>query len=93
MESIIKIALLLPAMFLSAAWSGYVLSVLWRWFIVPALHVDPLRIPYAIGLSIVVGLLTHQVPKESPDTATVLCVAFILPAFALLYGWVVTLFL
>lgn len=39
--------------------NGYVLSVLWGWFIVPTFGAPELGIVPAIGLVLVVGILTH----------------------------------
>ena len=46
---------------------GYVLSVLWQWFIVPAVGLPAISVVQAIGIALVVSLLTnqHKVPKET----------------------------
>ena len=38
---------------------GFVLSQLWGWFLVP-LGATAINIPLAIGIALIVGLLTHQ---------------------------------
>ncbi len=43
---------------------GFVLSVLWLWFIVP-LGVSPIGIAWGIGLSILVGLFTMNFAKQT----------------------------
>lgn len=53
----------IPAMILR----GYVLSVLWRWFVVP-LGVPEIGIAQAIGISIIVGLVMLGVATKS-DTS------------------------
>jgi cytochrome bd-type quinol oxidase subunit 1 len=81
---------------LTSMWRGYVLMVLWRWFIVPAFHLPPLTLTLAIGLSLIVGYLTHQAPTtkdESPAFGRSVLLALIFPAIALLVGWLVTLFM
>jgi hypothetical protein len=40
--------------------NGYALSVLWGWFIVPAFNLNPLSIPIAIGIMMIVSYVTHQ---------------------------------
>jgi len=46
---------------------GWVLSILWGWFVVP-LGVVALTIPGAIGLRLVVGLfVTNRSPKKLED--------------------------
>ena len=37
-------------------WRGYVLSVLWAWFIVPLFGLPALSIPLAIGLMVIVSM-------------------------------------
>lgn len=85
---------------LSTLWSGYVLSVLWRWFVVPPFGAPALSVGYAIGIASVVGYLTQPYKSSKADEKTWsallaegVAVAALKPAFALLFGWVVTLFL
>ena len=87
-------------MVLSSLWNGYALSILWRWFMVPSLGLPPLSIGYAIGLSLVVGYLTQNTKPSKKDDrqyAEILIegtvTAALKPAFALLFGFVVTAFL
>lgn len=79
-------------------WRGYVLSVLWAWFIVTALHAPMLGVAQAIGVSIVVALLTHQAPpKDEGEFMERMIHAIALgvlgPLVALAVGWVVRGFL
>lgn len=46
--------------------NGLALSILWRWFAVPLLHLPPLSLAGAIGVSLVVSFLTHQYSREEP---------------------------
>ena len=39
---------------------GYLLSVMWRWFMVPILSLPQLSVVQAIGIVLVVAMLTHQ---------------------------------
>ena len=70
---------------------GWVLSILWGWFIVPFFGLPVLNIPYAIGIALVISYLTVSSSKKNDDidywrsTAT--------PLFALLIGWIVTWFI
>ncbi len=84
------------------AWSGYVLSILWGWFLVPVFAVPVLSVPAAIGVALVVSYLTHQffescVENEGRKDFTKRIwhhVGFLLfkPAIALLMGWIVMKF-
>lgn len=86
---------------LSAMWSGYVLSVLWAWFIVTQFEGVPvLSIPAAIGLATVVGYLTKQDTYEPNDKRDqterflyVIGIAIGRPALALFFGYIVRGFL
>jgi hypothetical protein len=82
---------------------GLVLSVLWGWFVVPALHASAITIPQAIGLSLVVGMLTRGLVRDdksekNKDTSigeslfTAFCIATIPPLFALGIGAIVHVF-
>lgn len=51
----------------SAIFDGFVLSVLWGWFIVPAFHVSQLTLPLAIGVSMVVAMLTNRTAGNSRE--------------------------
>ena len=77
----------------SSIWRGYVLSILWAWFLVPAFGLPVLSIPSAIGLSLVVSMLTnHRTGREVEEKGriwTTLSLPFAGPALFLLCGWVV----
>lgn len=90
-----KLLLLLAFAPIAAIWKGYVLTVLWAWFMVPAFHVAPLRIPFAIGIGLIVGWLTHvnRKPEQEPETAHTVVMSLILPALVLGSGWIVAQFI
>lgn len=83
----------------SSLWSGYVLSTLWGWFLVPIFDLPALSVPAAVGVALIVGYLTHQHKIESEKEKTtnekisalgMLVGHMILkPAFALCFGWIV----
>ena len=86
---------------LSSTYSGYALSVLWGWFVVPTFNMDPISIPVAIGLAIVVSYLTNHTDssqENNGDTFSGILAkltgrALFKPTMALLVGWVVTFFI
>ena len=91
--------LLLISLPFSALWSGYVLSVLWGWFIVPTFEARPLAVLPAIGLALVVGYLTKQ-EQQTEDTRdkddkiiSALVHMFLSPLIALLFGWILHSFM
>lgn len=85
---------------LAVMWDGYVLTVLWGWFIVPTFGAPPLKIPAAIGLSIIVAFTAHQYtdcvqPERTfgERLARATTYSALVPACMLLVGWIVKAFL
>lgn len=70
-------------------WRGYVLAILWGWFAVPAFGLPQLTIAQAIGVSIVVGMLTHQGFKDDRELGPLVALALLGPLVSLLIGWIV----
>ncbi len=77
-----------------SVWRGYVLSILWGWFAVPAFGLPALSIPLAIGVALITGMLAENstTPKET-DAGTTIAKIVLGPALVLLVGWIVTKFL
>lgn len=81
MKALLALLAVVVALIGGSIWSGYVLSVLWGWFAVPAFHLAPISIPLAIGITMIIRMLTYEMPQsqdKKSDTAT---------ALASLYGW------
>ena len=81
---------------------GYVVSVMWAWFMVPAFELPTLSIPLAIGVSSVAqtmtgGAYTSSSDNKDKDTVDVvvegIAKVFLAPLFILLFGYIVTLFM
>lgn len=73
---------------------GWVIATLWRWLIVPTFSLHVLSIWQAIGLSVMVGVLTMGVPDADDDSVletTLRIVAYTVVAYAisLALGWIV----
>jgi hypothetical protein len=91
------ITALIGLLAIGSIWSGYVLTILWTWFIVPTFGVPALTLAPAIGLSIVVSYLTHQyapktTEKHESEWHSTLHLSFhilLKPTLALLMGWMV----
>lgn len=105
---LLSITILLLIMASTAIVNGYVLSVLWGWFVVPALGLPPLTIPSAIGLAMVIGYLTHQYSpkdkiepedeeerKKQKKKELIDAISHIIsrPISCLIVGWIVHLFM
>ena len=75
---------------------AFVLIQLWSWFVIPMFGLPILTIPFALGLSLIVGMF-H--PSLNPDTTdnnknkTIIANAFLNPIFVLLIGWVIKTFI
>jgi uncharacterized membrane protein len=93
------VATFIVCAFLSALYSGYVLSVLWAWFVVPTFGLPALTIPVAIGLALIVSFMAKSDAEEKTDDeitskiVSAVVKAILKPSFALLFGWVATLFM
>ena len=72
---------------------GFVLKILWAWFVIP-LGVMPLGLAHAIGFSVIVGLLTSACHKEDEkDPWATFAGAMGGPLGALAFGAIVHLFM
>ena len=84
------------ALVLSPILHGWVLTYLWRWFVVP-LGVKELSIAWAIGISVVVSMLTKQWQPEQkdkhPSLRSVVVELFLSPFVFLAFGAIVHAFM
>ena len=101
MRTLTMIAEMLGLAVIDAIWSGYVLTCLWGWFVVPTFALPPLTLAQAIGVSLIVGYLTNKyLPKQDnqengiklddlDDIERAVDHVIFPPAFALLAGLLV----
>jgi len=83
-----------------APWYGYVLSVLWAWFVVPTFHAPLIGVVTAMGISLLVHFVTYRsnaATTEDDGTTTDKVVrgvfnSLVLPALVLALGYVLHLF-
>ena len=81
---------------ISSILRGYVLSVLWGWFVVPTFGLPALSIPIAIGISLILAFTTHQISvkkEEDKSFGTQFSNIILYPLLTLAIGWIVTLFI
>jgi len=75
--------------------NGFVLSILWGWFIVGVFGLPALTVGQAIGVSMVIGFLTYQQTHDSAKKSWAevlsagLGLAILKPLITLAFGWVV----
>lgn len=93
------IATFIVITFLSVIYSGYALTVLWEWFVVPTFNLPILSIPTAVGLAIIVAYLARDIETSSSKDRSASDAfgeyafkSFIKPTFALFFGWIALLF-
>lgn len=77
---------------------GWVLSVLWKWFIVSTFGLQPLSIVQAIGVSLILSyLLNIYHPPKNLKTlegvSEMIAEALLVPFFILGFGWIVLQFM
>ena len=84
----------------SSIWKGYVLTLLWLWFVAPLFGLPFLTLGSAVGLSLVVTFLTYQhgLAKDEEGKLAVQMIngvtsSFLFPAIALGLGWLVHKFM
>jgi hypothetical protein len=99
MQTIGKIVPFLVVITLGVIYSGYALSIMWGWFLVPALGAPAISVSYAIGITMVVRYLTSGTETEPDDGKSSMeklikhiVIAVLKPSFALAFGYIVTLF-
>lgn len=84
--------------------NGFVLVRLWTWFAVPSLGVRQISFVPAIGIGLLVSFLTHQNTPPYPGDAeksmelsdaigSAIVNVVVDPLYALVIGWVVSLFM
>lgn len=95
MVALIFLVSVIVLVVISSILRGYVLSVMWGWFVVPTFGLPPLNIPIAIGLALIIAFTTHQVSlkKEEQDFGSQIGNSLIYPILLLGIGWIVTLFI
>ncbi len=99
MENFGKFMTVVLAMIISPIINGFVFSKLWLWFIVPTFQMQPLRVVEAIGIIFLINFIRVKRDKEVDKDkfwetfANNMVFVVLMAGFALLSGWVVTLFL
>jgi hypothetical protein len=77
-----------------AMWSGYVLSVMWGWFLVP-LGAPKIGVAHAIGIAGLVAMIAKNsnVSKDDESFIGMLSWVFFKPLITLAGGWVAKMFM
>lgn len=90
---LLEIIGLLFAATLSTMWFGYVLHILWAWFLVP-IGLPAVTMVSAIGISITIKMIVAGLPntKDNPDYQYLVIYSFIYPLMSLALGWIAVQF-
>ena len=76
---------------------SWVLTILWGWFMCPYFGLEPLTMPYAIGIALVIGMLTQsasELKDQYKEEAWKRMVGLALAPFVtLLIGWIALQFI
>lgn len=82
---------------LIAMFQGWVLTVLWGWFVVPTFRAPELSIAVAIGLTLIVDMFKgydiKTQEKSTNDKLVEAIATIIVPLVFLFLGWIVHLFM
>lgn len=62
------LALFLGALIVESLVRGLVLAQLWAWFLVPNLGAPPIGVAQAIGIALIVSMLTAHISGKSPSS-------------------------
>lgn len=100
MTPLLKFLAALALLPIVAAFNGFVLQVLWGWFVVATFSAPPLSIVQSIGVMIVIGFLTMNKNlnvAEKPEDERIgllgtCAVTFVVGLFSLAYGFFFHLF-
>ena len=79
---------------LSLIWSGFVTTKVWAWFVAPTFDLPSLSIPTAIGIQVLILLLSPKsnANENTKDFAEILSFSFAFPLVALAIAWIVLQF-
>jgi hypothetical protein len=91
-DNILGLLLVIPSIIIH----GWVITLLWKWFVVYQFELPEITIPTGIGLSLLVhNLAPFHVPKpeNQPSSVYSLGVGILVSLFTLTTGWVLTFFM
>jgi len=96
-ESLLEIFGTITVFALMVVWQGFVLSLLWKWLIVPVFQTPTLGLAGAIGITLIVNHLTKSVDTDEEfnisDLSDKILTTITMPLIALGMGWLVQFFI
>lgn len=70
---------------------GIVMSILWRWFVVPVTHWPAIGVAEAVGICAIIAMVSYS--KSEDDGKKAASQLFLRPLFCLGLGWVALQFI
>lgn len=89
--TLIGMLILFPLIILGTVLNGWVLTILWGWFMVPIFNLPALTLVPAMGVALVIGYLTKNVGVKADENAAAAMIVY--PFITLLIGYVIQLFM
>lgn len=87
-KKIAQTVAIITAALLVVLWSGYVVSALWLWFIVPT-GMKAITLSQASGIYLIGQILTYKSSERSSEDWRRWAYALGVPAVALAIGWTI----
>jgi hypothetical protein len=92
------IVLIILAILTGVITYGWALSVLWEWFIVPIFGLSSISITEAMGIALIIGFLSKQMPSDTKEKDKSLVELFgsylgstiFYPFFVVVLGWLIS---
>ena len=80
-----------------ALWRGFVIVMMWEWFIVASFEVPGITVFAAAGLSFLIAMLVYTPQPKGKTEVEIfsdgVSAGVIIPAFVLFWGWIFSLFM
>lgn len=94
MEDTLKFIGAIVAYILLTIYSGWVVSHLWNWILVPSLQLPVIGVSAAVGIKFMANVLTHRGKAKTKDSMTDVFVnSFVYTSVALFIGWVISFYI
>lgn len=80
---------------ISIVLTGLVIKTYWEWFIISIFQIRPISIPEALGISLMISLLTLHSHKENnnKDLWEIILISLLSNLYYILVGYIIHLFI
>lgn len=88
-----KAILIIGTLIFDSFIKGWVLTVMWKWFVIPVFDLPPIKLVYSIGIAMIMGFLTKTVNTAKTESDNKLVALSLLRPFIVLgLGYIIHLF-